>query len=78
MSFDDRLTALESLLGLPDFKVETSSSSSSDLAALRLELSASEKARARLSYRLLHLTRAYDALAAKVSATETASHPASK
>lgn len=77
MSFDDRLTALESLLGLPDFKVETSSSSS-DLAALRLELSASEKARARLSYRLLHLTRAYDALAAKVSATETASHPASK
>jgi hypothetical protein len=76
MSLDERVTNLESLLGLPDFKVETPSSS--DLAALRLELSASEKARARQSYRLLHLTRAYDALAAKVSALETASQPASK
>lgn len=67
-TLEQRVTALETALGLPS----AASAAPAD-AELAAKLAAAEKALARANYRIVHLTRAYDELRARAEKAEAAS-----
>lgn len=66
-----RVAALEAELALPgEQSPSAAGGSSSEAAGLKAELDATKRALGRAQYRVLHLTRAYDALVARLAAAE--------